>query len=498
MKPFGYAAVGALAPWIASAASASKSAECCRALAKVGSLAGKVVYPDTELYEDRLDSYWSKSAALEPWCMVLPLTAEDVSSVVKVISKKKCPFGIRSGGHSQFAGSSSVEKGITIDLGYMNATSYDPEKKMALVRPGAMWRDVYATLAPHDVSITGGRADLVGVGGFITGGGYSFHLDAYGFACDNVRNFEAVLADGRIVNANANENADLWKALKGSSGNLGIVTRFDMDIIESANIWGGSTFYDLSQKDAVFNAYVEFAENTASDEHSQAILHLPYAGEFVLKTILSNSAAVVEPPAFADYLDIPSLSTTLRSTNISDITLENSGNQPIGIYADWFVGLYKNDIRIIQFVDMKHAEYVAKMEAALGPEAVVETLCQFQPVTESSIKHSELKGGNVLGLEPIVKDGATQMWLFTVQVYNAKDEAKVIPLAKQFLDEVDEYADSIGINLNWRYLNYAYKDQDPIAEYGVDAINTIKAAAAKYDPKGVFQKLRRSGFKIPA
>lgn len=141
---------------------------------------------------------------------------------------------------------------------------------------------------------------------------------------------------------------------------------------------------------------------------------------------------------------------------------------------------------------------MAKIEAALPSDSVVETLCQFQPLTESAINHSELQGGNVLGLEPLVKDGATQMWLFTMQVYNAEDEAKAIPIAQEFLKEVDDYATSIDANLNWRYLNYAYKDQDPIAFYGDDAISTIKAAASKYDPDGVFQKLRHSGFKLPA
>lgn len=56
---------------------------------------------------------------------------------------------------------------------------------------------------------------------------YSFHTNSRGFACDNVGNFEVVLADGSIVNANAEENSDLWRSLKGASGNFGFVTRID-------------------------------------------------------------------------------------------------------------------------------------------------------------------------------------------------------------------------------------------------------------------------------
>ena len=105
-----------------------------------------------------------------------------------------------------------------------------------------------------------------------------------------------------------------------------------LDTISSDKIWGGATFYDLSEKDAVFDAYVNFAEHTADDEHSQVILHLPYAdGEFIIKSILSNGEAIEEAPAFDEYLSIPTTSNTLRSTTIADITEENSGNQPIGI-----------------------------------------------------------------------------------------------------------------------------------------------------------------------
>jgi FAD/FMN-containing dehydrogenase len=110
----------------------------------------------------------------------------------------------------------------------MNETVYDEENKIASIQPGSKWKSVYDTLTPHGVTVTGGRADLVGVGGFITGGGYSFHLGSRGFACDNVLNFEVVLASGEIVNANRDVNPDLWRGLKGSSGNLGFVTRFDM------------------------------------------------------------------------------------------------------------------------------------------------------------------------------------------------------------------------------------------------------------------------------
>lgn len=112
------------------------------------SLTDKVYYPDTEEYQGRVKSIWSSSAALGPWCFVLPQSAEDTATVIQTLVRNECPFGILSGGHSDFPASNSVKEGVTIDFGRMNQTGYDPEKKIASVGPGCSWQSVYETLEP--------------------------------------------------------------------------------------------------------------------------------------------------------------------------------------------------------------------------------------------------------------------------------------------------------------------------------------------------------------
>ena len=111
----------------------------------------------------------------------------------------------------------------------MNETTFDNETGIASLGPGGTWGPVYAALEPHGVTVTGGRAVDVGVGGFLTGGGNSFYSARTGMVCDAVVNYEVVLASGAIVYANADTHPDLFRALKGGSGNMGIVTRFDME-----------------------------------------------------------------------------------------------------------------------------------------------------------------------------------------------------------------------------------------------------------------------------
>lgn len=90
-------------------------------------------YPDTSVYEERLESIWSLSAQQAPWCVVLPGSAEDVSTIMKVVSKKECPFGIRGGGHGFFALANSVEEGIAIDFGKREQFEYHEKDLLVLI-----------------------------------------------------------------------------------------------------------------------------------------------------------------------------------------------------------------------------------------------------------------------------------------------------------------------------------------------------------------------------
>jgi FAD/FMN-containing dehydrogenase len=192
----------------------------------------------------------------------------------------------------------------------MNGTTYNPETEIASIQPGGHWQDVYETLAPHGVTATGGRAGTVGTGGFLTGGGNSFHSASHGMACDTVANFEVVIANGSIINANAEQNADLWVALKGGSANLGLVTRFDLRVIKfpdpaKPNIWGKFVSYDPAAGDSVIDAMVNFTENAHLDQNTTSIMyfgHIPVAGGAVVHLGMENTLGVADPPAVEGYL----------------------------------------------------------------------------------------------------------------------------------------------------------------------------------------------------
>ncbi|ETS83949.1 hypothetical protein PFICI_05825 [Pestalotiopsis fici W106-1] len=449
-----------------------------------------------------MTTYWSLSAALDPWCMVLPRTVNDVSMTITTLADNECPFGIRGGGHGAHALSNSVEDGVTLDMGLFNTTTYNTDTKIASIGPGAHWGSVYDTLTPYGVTVTGGRAAYVGVGGFLLGGGNSYHSGSHGFGCDQVQSFEIVLADGQVVNANKYENSDLWKALRGGSGNFGLVTRFDLYAIEFEDpsnpyIWGGIVGYNYTQSDAVIDAFINFTNNVDKDIYSSSIAIWGYsASGFSVRSILDNVANRAYPPAFDKYLSIGSqTSNSLRSETMSNITAELIRDHRTRTI--WFTGTYANDPRILRFITAKHDKLMLTLESILGPDSGVFSSCQAQPMTEPMI--SQGKGNNVLGLETRIAatGGPGFMFLIYIGIESAEHEALALPYVESFWQDVEEYADSLDGNWRWRYLNYAYRTQEPISGYGVENVKWLREAAQKYDPKGVFQRLRSSGFKIP-
>ena len=134
----------------------------------------KVLYSENPSYTDSLRTYYAgQEGDLQPDCIIRPESAVDVSVVLKVLgasNKSSCQFAIRGGGHTPFAGSANIPRGVTIDLGAMNTVSIDGSETITSVGGGARWVDVYQKLDPLELAVSGGRSDLVGVGGLTTGG----------------------------------------------------------------------------------------------------------------------------------------------------------------------------------------------------------------------------------------------------------------------------------------------------------------------------------------
>lgn len=164
-------------------------------------------------------------------------------------------------------------------------------------------------------------------------GGISYFSARKGFACDNVVNYEVVLAGGQVVSANAEENSDLWVALKGGSNNFGIVTRFDLRAFPQGDFWGGSILYDDSASPQLLEAFVDLNKAVGFDEYAALILSFSYvsATGFVAAGNIEYTKPVVNPPTFQPFTSIqPQYFNTMRISKQTDFTNEFIQFQPNG------------------------------------------------------------------------------------------------------------------------------------------------------------------------
>lgn len=288
-------------------------------------LQSQVLLPADADYAAREEYYFSNSAKIKPACIIRPRSSQEVASTVKALVAGSQEFAIRSGGHGPWAGLNNIHGGVTIDLSLLDSIIFDSASETVSIGPGARWRHVYAELQKHGRAVAGGRDGNVGVGGLLLGGGVTYFTGRKGFACDNVVEYEVVLADGSIIAVNKERHVDLFVALKGGSNNFGIVTSFKMSAIKSDRIWGGAAVLSKQLTLQAIDAVVAFTENTPNDPDSSVIClfqHTPRFKDITITLIYTNVAGIERPPAYDQWLALPEIVNKTKMTSMAEMATD--------------------------------------------------------------------------------------------------------------------------------------------------------------------------------
>ncbi len=155
--------------------------------------------------------------------------AADVMDAVQFAHRHNLLTAVRGGGHS-VAGNSICDEGLVIDLSQMSGVVVDRAARVARVLGGATWADVDRETQVFGLATPGGIVSHTGVAGLTLGGGIGWLRNKYGLSCDNLVSADVVTADGEVLTASANENADLFWALRGGGGNFSVVTSFEFEL----------------------------------------------------------------------------------------------------------------------------------------------------------------------------------------------------------------------------------------------------------------------------
>jgi hypothetical protein len=189
---------------------------------------GDLLRPGQSGYEDAR-AIWNGMVARTPSLIARCADVSDVQNAIRSATETGTLTAVRCGGHS-LAGFSTCDGGLVIDLSKMREVVVDPETRCAKIAGGCLLGSIDSATQKADLVFPAGVVSHTGASGLILGGGTGWLTRRFGLSCDNVEGFTLVTADSSVVRATAEENADLFWALRGGGGNFGVVTEFEVKL----------------------------------------------------------------------------------------------------------------------------------------------------------------------------------------------------------------------------------------------------------------------------
>jgi FAD/FMN-containing dehydrogenase len=437
---------------------------------------GRVLTADDAEY-DEARRVWNAMIDKRPALIVQAADAHDVAPVIAYARESGLSLAVRGGGHN-VAGNGTVDDGIVLDMGALNAVDVDPAARRVSVGAGATLHEVDAATEPHALAVPVGVVSGTGIAGLTLGGGVGWLTRRHGLTIDNLEAAEVVLATGETVRASEHEHPDLFWGLRGGGGNFGVVTRFtfrahplDPDVvagyliyerprwIEALNAWRAWTADAPDEVTTMLTFLVPPAEWELGD---RVLMFIGYAwagtdraaGEAEigrLRTVCEPDLTMVEPMRWIDY---------------------QSGfdsAMPKGVRAYW-----------------RNAWFTGIDDALL--ERLVEH-CGAQTWVGTATDLHQMGGafGRIPEDATAFPDRSAQFWLNIYGFWpDATDDAARTAWVKGFSDAVRPHA------MPSRYVNFLGHDEgDPrekaLSVYGPAKLERLVAVKRRYDPENLFR-----------
>lgn len=229
----------------------------------VTQIRGKVIFPDDVEYNETRKIY-NAMIDKRPGMFVKCVDVADVIYSVNFGRENDLLVAVRGGGHNG-GGLGLCNEGLVIDLSGIKFVQVDTTTNTVKVGGGNLWGEVDHATHPFGLAVPAGIISTTGVGGLTLGGGVGYLSRKYGLTIDNLLEAEMVLADGSFVTVNANQNTDLFWAIRGGGGNFGIVTSFKFQAHPVKTIIGGPSLWPIERIEEIMAWYEEFLNNASDD-----------------------------------------------------------------------------------------------------------------------------------------------------------------------------------------------------------------------------------------
>ncbi|KAL3304205.1 FAD binding domain-containing protein, partial [Colletotrichum asianum] len=445
--------------------------------------------------------YFSAEEWLGSACIFTPNSPQRMATAVQILAQSEVQFAVRGGGWMPIPGAANIDSnGILLATTNLTGLQLADDRKSISVASGHNWADIYNYLSPEGLAVVGSRIGVVGVPGFMLGGGMSLG-NQYGWASGNVVGYEAVLSSGSIVYATAtNEYSDLFWALRGGGNNFAIVTRFDLKTYEIEKVAVGNVAYGSGQRNSFLADLYDFSRNGVQDQRAfvlPTISYVPAAGPNITysATLFYNDNNETSPSALQQFLPpqvIPKTSTFATRTLANWSAEADQGFDQVHGQNFRFHGF-----TMLSNLDALYTAHDAFFQLAQerGPaiKGFISTLA-MNPISRSFIETN--RGADPAG-DPMGIDSDAGPYFMCEQTFSWSLKNDTGAIETLIADINSEMSAKLGDKLvPFLYLNNAGNGQDVFNTYNAANLQRLKTIKTKYDTEGVYTSLLVGGFKL--
>jgi FAD/FMN-containing dehydrogenase len=441
-------------------------------------LEGVVIDPGDDRY-DEARRVWNGMIDRRPLAIVRAASTDDIAPTIRAARELDLRLAIRGGGHN-VAGNGTVDDGLVLDLGGLNAVEVDPMSREVHVGPGATLADVDRATAPHGLAVPSGVVSGTGMAGLTLGGGVGWLTRAYGLTVDNLLSADVVTADGELLHASTTDHEELFWGIRGGGGNFGLISGFTFLAYPlGPDVLAGNFIYGVAQWTDALRAYASWTASLPDAMTSIISFVVPPADWDLGDELLMLVGFVWASPDRAEGVRwIDRLRDAARpSAEVLEPTTwpawQSAADQlfPRGSRAYW-----------------KNTSFDALDDSTI--EALVDRARGLTwRGTAFDVHHMGGAFGRVPEDDTPFPNRSARYWLNIYGFWSdPADDERRTGWVRQFAADMEPHA-SGGL-----YLNFLGQERDPVAArtsalavYGPDKLTRLVALKRRYDPDNVFR-----------
>ncbi|WP_340698240.1 FAD-binding oxidoreductase [Cellulosimicrobium funkei] len=414
----------------------------------------------------------STLVAHDPDVAVLAETEADVVEAVRFAAHHGLPVRSHATGHGE---SSPITDGVVLGTSGLAGVEVDPASRVARVGAGTRWNAVVDAAAEHGLAPVTGSSTSVGVVGYTLGGGYGPLTRSHGLTSDRVRGFRVVLADGSVVEAGPDTEPDLFWALRGGKGGLGVVTRLDLELVPLRMLYAGSLTFDAPHVEDVLRGWAAWTATAPDDVTTSvavlALPDLPFVPEHLRgRTVLALRFAYPGDPAEGERLAAPlralapALADTVGELPVTAVATIHADPEDAG--PSWVYGAGLREV---------DGEFLDRFLAELGPGSA-------SPFVAAELRHvggagaRDVEGGSAAG-------GRTAGFLLSLVGVNPPRLPDMVAAAASFAQWSQPWA---ATETNINFLPGPWTDDALARAWSPETAARLASVRSAYDPTGLF------------